>query len=56
MWTMWNAPSDHDYFEQFNPTMDEIEDPDNELPALQLVTARVKMANIPEWENDECPF
>lgn len=27
MWTMWDAPSDRDYYDQFNPYPEEEEDP-----------------------------
>ena len=46
MWSMWDAPSDRDYLEQFNPPEPE-EDPDNQLQP------EPEPFPLPEGE---CPF
>ena len=50
MWTMWDAPSDRDYYSQFAGEPDDDEDPDNELPVAAV-------AVVEEYAGDDtCPF
>ena len=57
MWTMWDAPSDRDYYGDSEADYYEHEENEPELPVLQPVTAKVKMVDISESKgNDECPF
>ncbi len=53
MWSMWDAPSDRDYYDQFMDPRElallEEEDPDNELPVAAMA--------VQEDAGDEsCPF
>jgi len=56
MWTMWDAPSDRDYYDQFMDPRElallEQEDPDNELPEKCMYELK---QNYP-LADDDCPF
>lgn len=54
MYTMWDAPSDRDYYEQFNPPYPEEEEEQDELPARIEATSETGVFGETEEEAD--PF
>lgn len=57
MYTMWDAPSDIDYWDQFNPGPDESEDPDNALPPEPEPAPEPEMPHASDcavWVGETC--
>jgi len=52
MWTMWDAPSDRDYYGDSEADYYEHEENEPEPPALRSVTEDISEPK----GNDECPF
>ena len=50
MWSMWDAPSDRDYYDQFNPFDEELDEP--EESANQPMPVPI----VVELSDEECPF